>query len=287
MLGVKIKDDAGLIICDGSHMHPADIHLDYPSVGATENIMMTAVHIAGETNIHNTAREPEIEDLQLFLRGIGCDVSGAGTSHIRVRGTNRESRPYAHRVIPDRIVTGTLLCAAAITGGEITLENVRPGHLGAVLSKLSESGCELGIEEDKIHIVAPQRLSEIKLIETLPHPGFPTDMQAQFFSLCTLARGTSVVVENVFENRFKHGPELARMGALFTQRDRTIIIRGVEALNGTTVTAHDLRGGAALTLAGLAAKGQTEVLCAEQIDRGYLRLEDMLNQLGADVRRED
>ena len=245
MLGVRIQDDSGLIICDGTHMHPADIYLDYPSVGATENIMMAAVSIDGEVNIHNTAREPEIEDLQDFLCGLGCDVSGAGTSHICIRGGARKSAPYVHQVTPDRIVAGTLLCGAAMTDGDITLENVRAKHLDAVLSKLAEAGCRLVCETNRIRIIAPERLSELRLIETLPYPGFPTDMQAQFFSLCTLAKGTSMIVENVFENRFKHGPELARMGAMYTQRDRTVVIRGTERLTGTVVNAHDLRAGAA------------------------------------------
>lgn len=298
MLGVGIREEHGLILCDGHSMTGADIHLDYPSVGATENIMMAAVRAEGETVIQNAAREPEIEDLQTFLRKLGYGVWGAGSSTIRISGGRgcadhmSEGGPaerdcIAHRVIPDRIVAGTLLCAAAITGGEVTLCNAVPAHIASVMAKLRESGCSIRAEGDVIRIAAHARPREIKLIETLPYPGFPTDMQAQFFALCTVADGTSMIVENVFENRFKHGAELLRMGASFTQKDRTIVIRGVERLMGTRVVARDLRGGAALTLAGLAAEGETIVENAELIDRGYERLDKMLASLGAVIRRED
>lgn len=293
MLGVEIREEHGLILCDGRSMTGADIHLDYPSVGATENIMMAAVCAQGETVIQNAAREPEIEDLQTFLRKLGYGVSGAGSSTIRILGgqmrRNRsgDAGGIAHRVIPDRIVAGTLLCAAAITGGEVELKNAVPAHVASVLAKLREAGCAIRTEGDAIYIAAPARPREIKLIETLPYPGFPTDMQAQFFALCAVADGTSMIVENVFENRFKHGAELLRMGASFTQKDRTIVIRGVERLMGTRVAARDLRGGAALTLAGLAAEGETIVENAELIDRGYERFDRMLASLGAQIRREN
>lgn len=293
MLGVEIREEHGLILCDGRSMTGADIHLDYPSVGATENIMMAAVCAQGETVIQNAAREPEIEDLQTFLRKLGYGVSGAGSSTIRIlggqmrRSRNADADGIAHRVIPDRIVAGTLLCAAAITGGEVELKNAVPAHVASVLAKLREAGCAIRTEGDAIHIVAPARPREIKLIETLPYPGFPTDMQAQFFALCAVADGTSMIVENVFENRFKHGAELLRMGASFTQKDHTIVIRGVERLMGTRVAARDLRGGAALTLAGLAAEGETIVENAELIDRGYERFDRMLSSLGAQIRREN
>ncbi|MDO5110734.1 MAG: UDP-N-acetylglucosamine 1-carboxyvinyltransferase [Clostridia bacterium] len=287
LLGVQIREEYGQIVCDGQSMHPAEIHLDYPSVGATENIMMAAVRIKGETIIRNAAREPEIEDLQRFLCLLGYEVSGAGDSTISIRGKDTWKADVYHAVMPDRIVAGTLLCAAAITGGELTLTNARPQHLSAILSKLREAGCLAICSRSRIFLSAPEKLGEIKLIETLPYPGFPTDMQAQFFALCTLCEGTCVIVENVFENRFKHGAELLRMGAAFTQRDRTIVIRGVPALSGTTVTAHDLRGGAALVLAGLAAKGTTRVQQAQLIDRGYDSLEGMLQSLGAHIQREE
>ncbi len=287
-LGADVREMHGLIVCDGEHLAAADIHLDYPSVGATENIIMAAVGAEGETLIHNAAREPEIEDLQTFLNEQGHEVSGAGSSTVRILGRRlvRDDAPIVHRIMPDRIVAGTLLCAAAITGGEIVLTGAVPSHLGSIVAKLREAGCQVNCRNQSVRLVAPERPNEIKLIETLPYPGFPTDMQAQFFALCCAAKGTSVIVENVFENRFKHGPELQRMGAIFTQKDRTIIIRGVEKLTGARVTAKDLRGGAALTIAGLAADGETVIENAEFIDRGYEKLEDMLKALGADIRRE-
>lgn len=286
-LGVRIREQGGLILCDGARMRGADIHLDYPSVGATENIMMAAVAAEGDTYIRNAAREPETEDLQAFLNALGCDVSGAGTSNVRIRG-GAKPRPYAeHTIMPDRIVAGTLLCAAAITGGEITLDNVVPQHIGSMLSKLREAGCVAACGENTVSLSAPARLSEIKLIETLPYPGFPTDMQAQFFALATVADGACVIVENVFENRFKHGPELMRMGAVYTQKDRTTVIRGVEELTGAQVTARDLRGGAALTIAGLRARGVTTIYGAELIDRGYEALDTQLRALGAHITREE
>ncbi len=288
MLGADVREERGLIICDGENLRGADIHLDYPSVGATENIIMAAVGAEGETAIHNAAREPEIEDLQAFLNALGHEVSGAGNSTVRVVGRRsvRDDVKVVHRVMPDRIVAGTLLCAAAITGGDVTLTGAAPAHMGSVIAKLREAGCTIAVRAQAIRILAPERPNEIKLIETLPYPGFPTDMQAQFFALCCTARGTSVIVENVFENRFKHGAELQRMGASFTQKDRAVIIRGVPKLTGTRVAARDLRGGAALTIAGLAAEGETIVENAEFIDRGYDGLEQMLCALGAKIRRE-
>ncbi len=289
MMGAQIREEHGLIHCEGGKLTGADIHLDYPSVGATENIMMAAVRAEGETVIHNAAREPEIEDLQCFLTKLGYEISGAGSSTIRIVGKEAQPEPKAitHRIIPDRIVTGTLLCAAAITGGSVTLTDTNPAHAGSVIAKLKEAGCTVLCGVDQIYLNAPRRVKEIRLIETLPYPGFPTDMQAQFFALCTVADGTSMIVENVFENRFRHGTELQRMGASFTQKDRTIVVRGVERLTGTRVTAWDLRGGAALMLAGLAAEGETQIDNAELIDRGYERLDSMLNALGADITRED
>lgn len=287
MLGVNITEEHGQIICDGRNMKGAEIHLDYPSVGATENIIMGAVRAQGETVIHNAAREPEIVDLEKLLCAMGFEVSGAGTSDVTIVGSTKPTKAVEHTIIPDRIVAGTMLCAAAITGGEITLYNVQSVHMASVIAKLREAGCIMLSDEDSLTLKAPDRLREVKLIETLPYPGFPTDMQAQFFALCTLAEGTSVVVENVFEGRFKHAAELARMGAVFTQKDRTAVIRGVKKLTGAQVYARDLRGGAALTIAGLAAQGETIVMNAELIDRGYEGLEHMLERVGARIRREE
>lgn len=283
-LNVDIKEEHGYILCDGSRMRGADIHLDYPSVGATENLMMAAVMSEGASTIQNAAREPEIPALQSLLNAMGARVKGAGTSTIFVDG-GHTLHGAVHSLIPDRIVAGTLMVAAAVTGGNITLSGLRSDHMLAVLSKLRECGCSVEEEDTWVRISAPQRLKELRLIETLPHPGFPTDMQAQFCSLCAVAQGTSVVIENVFESRFKHISELIRMGASVTVKDRAAIIRGVDKLTGTTVQAHDLRGGAALVIAGLCAEGMTTVEGAHYIDRGYANFEGMLSELGADVAR--
>lgn len=285
-LSAVIREEGGRIRCDGVRLVGANIHLDYPSVGATENILMAATAAEGETVICNAAREPEIVDLQNFLNAAGFSVQGAGSSTITVRG-GYKPREVTYRVMPDRIVAGTLLAAAAITAGRIVLRNVVPDHMAGTLAKLSECGCGIVAKDDWIRLSAPVRPRELKLVETLPHPGFPTDMQAQMFSLCSIADGTSMIVENVFENRFKHAQELSRMGAVSTIKNRTAVIRGVPRLYGATVTAHDLRGGAALVLAGLSAEGRTTVRHAEHIDRGYERLEATLSALGAHVVREE
>lgn len=255
------------------------MHLDYPSVGATENIMMAAVAAKGDTVIRNAAREPEIIDLQDFLCAMGHRVTGAGTSDIYIRGGTR-GVSCEYRIMPDRIVAGTFMCASAITGGDVTLSNVEPLHMGSVMAKLAEAGCRMNVSEGAVRVRGPERPREIKLIETLPHPGFPTDMQPQMFALCTVADGTSVIVENVFDNRFKHGPELARMGASATLKDRMAIIRGVPTLTGANVYAKDLRGGAALALAALRAEETTVIHNSEHIERGYERYAEQLAALG-------
>ena len=285
-LSADIREEGGRIRCDGARLLGAAIHLDYPSVGATENILMAATAAEGETCIHNAAREPEIVDLQRFLNAAGFFVRGAGTSTVVVRG-GCEPREVVHRVMPDRIAAGTLLTAAAITGGRIALENVVPEHMAGTLAKLGECGCHITARGHGVRLRAPQRPRELRRVETMPHPGFPTDMQAQIFALCTVADGTSVIVENLFENRFRHCAELIKMGANITQKDRTAIVRGVEKLSGAVVYAKDLRGGAALTIAGLGAEGMTAVENTEYIDRGYQRLDETLNSLGACIKRED
>jgi len=285
-LGARITEEGGRILCEAEKLVGADIHLDYPSVGATENIMMAAVSASGETVIRNAAREPEICDLQSFLLAAGFRVLGAGTSTIRIVG-GCAPREVTFTIMPDRIVAGTLLVAGAISGGEITIENVCVEHVSGTLSKLFECGCRIETKPCSITLAGPERPREIKLIETMPHPGFPTDMQAQLFALCTVADGTSVIVENVFENRFKHAQELGRMGAVSTVKGRTAVVRGVSKLTGAKVTAHDLRGGAALVLAGLVAQGETVVDCCEHIDRGYARFEETLGTLGAKIVREE
>lgn len=286
-LGANIHEERGNIICEGAKLHGADIHLDYPSVGATENIMMAAVSAVGDTCITNAAREPEIEDLQNFLNAIGCSVWGAGTSTLYIRGGIEHVPSVVYSIMPDRIAAGTVLCAVAATGGHVSLTNVCCDHMGAIIAKLREAGCIITCEKSALTIDMNRRPNEIKLIETFPYPGFPTDMQAQFLAMCTIAEGTSVIVENLFENRFRHCAELVKMGAVITQKDRTAIVRGVEKLSGASVFARDLRCGAALVIAGLAAEGATVVDNTEFIDRGYQGLDKTLCSLGAHITRED
>ena len=285
-LGVHIREEGGQIFCDGSNMHPGEIHFDYPSVGATENAMMAAVLLDGTTFIHNAAREPEIADLQRFINAMGGRVEGAGGQTICVRGV-KKLHGTQWTPIPDRIVAGTLLAAAAITGGEVTLEHVYPEDLVAVTAKLREMGCT--VSEDarmcRMMLTAPPRLTAFSMLQTQPHPGFPTDMQVQMLTLLASAEGTGVIVENVFENRFTHAGDLNRMGAHILSTGRSAVVRGAADLYGAEVTARDLRGGAALVLAGLRARGETHVAHAELIDRGYDHIERQLRQLGADIRR--
>lgn len=283
-LGVDVREEGGVIHCDGGNMHAGEVHLDYPSVGATENVIMAAVCLDGTTTIHNAAREPEIVDLCRFIGAMGGSVSGAGSATIEVEGVKRlHGADYSP--MPDRIVAGTLLCAGAITGGEVELTNVPVAEMHAICAKLREMGCMLQEETDVIRLSAPQRLTAFPILQTQPHPGFPTDMQAQMLAMLSVAEGTGVIVENVFENRFTHAGDLNRMGARIICSGRTAIVRGVEGLTGAHVTARDLRGGAALVLAGLKAQGETVVEHAELIDRGYEHLEKQLCRLGADAAR--
>ena len=286
-LGADITEDGGRIRCEGSVLRGAAIHLDYPSVGATENIMLAACRAEGETVIHNAAREPEIEDLGRFLCAAGFFVRGAGTSTVLIRGSRTGGRPLAYRIMQDRIVAGTYLVAAAITCSDVLVRYRDIVRLSALCDKLRACGATLTESPDGIRLRLDGRPKELLRVETLPYPGFPTDMQAQVFSLCQVARGTSVIVENVFENRFRHAQELLRMGGSNYLKGTMAVIRGVERLHGATVQAHDLRGGAALVLAGLAAEGETVIEHAERIDRGYVALETALGSLGATVIRKD
>ena len=283
-LGVEISEEGGLIHCDGRDMHAGEVHFDYPSVGATENVMMAAVLLPGTTVIHNPAREPEIADLQAFINAMGGKIRGAGTHYIAVEGVER-LHGTAWTPMADRIVAGTLLAAAAITGGEITLTNAPESDMVAVTAKLREMGCRLEERPGWIHLRAPKRLTAFAQLQTQPHPGFPTDMQVQMLALLSTAEGMGVITENVFENRFTHAGDLNRMGAHILCTGRTAVVRGVPELYGAHVTARDLRGGAALVLAGLRARGETLVDHAELIDRGYDHLERQLSRLGGKVRR--
>jgi len=273
-----------MVYCDGGNMRSASVHFDYPSVGATENVMMASVLLRGKTYLHNVAREPEIVDLQHFLSAMGGKVSGAGTNTICVEGVVG-LHGTTYRPMPDRIVAGTLLAAVAITGGHVRLLNAPCHDMVAIMSKLQEMGCVVGEKGSSVTLNAPKRLSACTLLQTQPHPGFPTDMQAQMLALATVAEGSSVIMENVFENRFTHVPDFQRMGANILVNGRLAVVRGVATLRGARVSSHDLRGGAALVLAGLCASGVTEVERVDLIDRGYVRLEEQLTELGAKVTR--
>lgn len=286
-MGTRIQDiQAGLIYCEADKLKGTDIQLDYPSVGATENIMLAAVYADGDTYIRNAAKEPEIIDLQNFLVKAGVKVSGAGTSVIHIQGSNSKLKDVEHTIIFDRIVAGTYMVASGITGGSVVLKNIIPEHINSIISNLRESGCRINVKKSELHISGPARPKAIDIIRTLPYPGFPTDMQAQMVALMSIARGTSIVVETIFENRFMHVEELMRMGADIKLEGRLAVIKGVKKLAGASVTARDLRGGAALVLAGLAAEGETVVNEIKHLDRGYERIEDKLAQLGAIISRE-
>ncbi|MEC9488932.1 MAG: UDP-N-acetylglucosamine 1-carboxyvinyltransferase, partial [Halanaerobium sp.] len=271
---------------ENSGLQGADIHLDFPSVGATENIMMAAVLAKGITVIRNAAKEPEIVDLQNFLNSLGGKVVGAGTDTIKVQGVTTLAGDVDYMVIPDRIEAGTYLLAGAITGGEVWVKNVIPEHLEAILAKLQEMGYELLVEDDRIGINAVGKPNPVD-IKTLPYPGFPTDIQPQFMSLLTTVQGISLVTENIFDGRLKHAEELARMGALIQVEGRTAIIKGGRELQGTSVEATALRSGAALVLAGLAASGITRVKNIAHIERGYQDMTGKLTSLGARIRKVD
>lgn len=284
MLGAHIYDGEGKLVCDGENMHAGDVYLDYPSVGATENVMMAAVCLKGVTTIHNAAREPEITDLARFLNRMGARIRGAGTQLVRIEGVEK-LHGVSYRPIPDRIVAGTLLCAGAVTGGKVLLRGAKMGDLVPVVSKLRETGCDIRHEDGGILLRAPERLRTFGEIRTNPHPGFPTDMQSQMVALACLSDGVSLVTENVFENRFAHVGDLCMMGADIRVSGRTAIIRGVKTLHGANVAAKDLRGGAALVLAALGARGVSEVSGVHYIDRGYENMETMLCRMNLDVMR--
>lgn len=286
-MGAKIKDvKSGILVAEANKLYGGDIHLDFPSVGATENIMLAAVGAEGETIIRNAAKEPEIIDLQNFLNEAGAEVSGAGTGFIKIKGDFKPKSEITHRIISDRIVAGTYLVAAAITYGDVVIADVVPDHLRSIISILRDCGFDLDVKMDSIHIKSISRPKAIDIIRTLPFPGFPTDMQAQIVSLLALAEGTSVVVETIFESRFKYIDELLRMGANINVQGKLAVIKGVETLKGANVWARDLRGGAALILAGLAAEGETVVHGLEYIDRGYDSIESKLESIGAEIYRE-
>ena len=285
-LGVNIDENYGKLICTVPNgLSGTKLTFSFPSVGATENAILTAVTAKGTTTIVNAAREPEIIDLCDFLNKCGGDIKGAGESVIIING-KENLHPCEYEVICDRIACATYLIAGAVTGGDVVLENTNPVHLNAILPLLEESGCNINIRCRAVRLKAPRRLNRIDKIITQPYPGFPTDAQAPFTTLASVAQGTGVIVENIFESRFKHIPELVRMGAKIRTEGRVAVVEGVERLYGAEVFSPDLRGGAALVLAGLCAEGTTTVKNIKFIDRGYEDFEENLCFLNGDVKRK-
>ena len=280
-LGINIVENAGFIICKCDKIIGANIDLDFPSVGATENIILASVYAEGITNITNAAMEPEIVDLCNCLNKMGAKIEGAGTSNIKIIGVEK-LKDISYNIMPDRIEAGSLLCMVAITGGKLKLNNVIIDNISPIINKLEEAGCKILKEKNSIYMEAPKKLKSVD-IKTMPYPGFPTDMQSVFASMLTMAKGTSVIVENIFENRYKYMSELKKMGAKVTVEGKTAIVKGVRKLSGARVFSTDLRGGAALVTAALAAKGKTEVLNIEYILRGYEGLDKKLKMLGANI----
>lgn len=284
-LGVEVNIEHGYIEGKCDRLLGNSIYLDFPSVGATENIMMAATLAEGVTIIENAAEEPEITDLANFLNKLGANIKGAGTDTIKITGVERLGGTK-HQVIPDRIETGTYMVAAAITGGDITIENVVPNHIKPVIAKLRECGVDIEEMDDTLRVRSTGELKAVD-VTTLPYPGFPTDLQSQFMGLMTVANGSSVVNETVFENRFMHVSELTRMGAKIRIEGHSAVVEGIERLEGAKVSATDLRAGATLILAGLVAEGKTEIHNIYHIDRGYVEIESKLTSLGAKIYREE
>lgn len=282
-MNVQIVEKYGYITAETTELKGADIHLDLPSVGATENLMMAAVLAKGKTIIRNAAKEPEIIDLQNFLNRVGAKVKGAGTDSIKIEGVER-LYGNEHIIIPDRIEAGTHIIAGAITQGDLTITNLIPEHVEPLTAKLKDAGIVLEIGDNWVRVTADGRPKAVD-VKTLPYPGFPTDMQPQIMALLTLGEGTSVITETVFENRFKHVMELRRMGANIRVEGQTAIIRGVPRLSGACVEVSDLRAGAALVLAAMGADNGSVLEMVEHIDRGYERLENKYNAVGARIIR--
>lgn len=283
-LGAEIFMGHGYIEAAAKRLKGDRIYLDYPSVGATENIMMAAVLAEGQTFIENAAEEPEIVDLANYLNAMGARIKGAGTDLIKIDGV-KELKGVRHQVIPDRIEAGTYMAAAAITRGDVLINNVLCDHLKSIVAKLKETGAYIEELPKGIRVKMNTRAKAVD-VKTLPYPGFPTDMQAQMMALLSTAVGTSVIIETVFENRFMHVDELKRMGAKIKIEGRSAIIEGTESLSGAPVKATDLRAGAALVLAGLAAEGETQVNNAYHLDRGYANIVAKLRGLGAEIYRD-
>ncbi|MDD3674426.1 UDP-N-acetylglucosamine 1-carboxyvinyltransferase [Thauera propionica] len=282
-MGADVRVEHGYVHATVPRLKGARLFTDMVTVTGTENLMMAAVLADGETVIENAAREPEVVDLANCLVSMGAQISGAGTDVIRIRGVER-LHGATHRIMPDRIETGTYLCAAAATGGSVRLTGTSSSYLDAVVDKLMDAGCEVVSERDAIRIMAPARLNAISL-RTAPYPAFPTDMQAQFMAINCVANGVAMIRETIFENRFMHAVELQRLGADIRIDGNTAVVQGVAKLEGATVMATDLRASASLVVAGLVAEGETTIERIYHLDRGYERLEEKLAALGAKVRR--
>ncbi|HYO65819.1 MAG TPA: UDP-N-acetylglucosamine 1-carboxyvinyltransferase [Archangium sp.] len=282
-LGAEITLTEGYVEARAKQLKGATVNFDVITVTGTENVMMAAVLAKGRTVLENCAREPEVEELARVLNKMGARIEGAGTSVITIEGVDA-LKPVDHAILPDRIEAGTLMVAAAITGGNVLVKHAQPEHLESVILKLRETGCTITAEEKGLRVKAPKVVNSVD-VKTTEHPGFPTDMQAQLMGLMTVASGTSVISESIFENRFMHVPELHRMGADITIQGHTAVVKGVKKLSGAPVMATDLRASASLVLAGLRAEGKTEVARIYHLDRGYERLERKLRKLGADIRR--
>ncbi|OGO85047.1 MAG: UDP-N-acetylglucosamine 1-carboxyvinyltransferase [Clostridiales bacterium GWE2_32_10] len=283
MLGAAVKIEHGLIKVEAKKLVGTKIYLDVVSVGATINTMLAAVLAQGETIIENVAKEPHVVDVADFLNKMGAKVQGAGTDIIKIEGVEKLGG-CTHTVISDQIEAGTYMVAAAISDGDITIKNINPKHMESITAKLREANVEIIEIKDTIRVVGKGELKGIN-VKTLPHPGFPTDMQSQMGALLSIANGTSMITETIWSNRFKYTDELNRMGANIKAEGNVAVIKGVEKLTGAKVKAPDLRGGVALVLAGLVAEGETEVSEIEHIDRGYEEIEVKLNSLGANIRR--
>ena len=282
-MGARTKVEHGFVIAEAETLHGAHIFLDMVSVGATINIMMAAVMAEGSTTIENAAKEPHVVDVANFLNSMGASIKGAGTDVIRIKGVRALHRTE-YSIIPDQIEAGTFMFAAAVTGGDIVRHNVIPKHLEATSSKLMELGCRIHEYDDAIQVVAPAKLQGTH-VKTMPYPGFPTDMQPQMAVSLAIADGTSIVTESIFENRFRYVDELARMGASVKVEGNVAVISGVERFTGARVSAPDLRAGAALVIAGLAAEGITIVDDIYYIERGYENLDQKFQGLGAKIEK--
>lgn len=284
-LGINVIEESGYINCNCDNIIGNKISLDFPSVGATENSILVSVLAEGTTIIENAAMEPEIVDLQNLLNKMGAKITGAGTKTVIVQGVDK-LKDVSYTIMPDRIEAGTFLCMVSATGGNVKLNSVITEHLLPIISKLEECGSKIITEKNSITIKASKKLKSVD-IKTMPYPGFPTDMQSVFASMLTTAKGTSIIIENIFENRFKYVPELKRMGAKIVIEGRTAVIKGVRKLYSASVKCTDLRGGAALVLAGLVAKGKTKINNIEYILRGYENLDKKLRKLGANINIEE